>query len=149
MSPKGFESPVSDSGEKEAAAFYYNLLADGDDGGDSAKILAASARGAWLEAFWISTQQRKHPAYAFAMENDDKTMLMIRKKEVCGARGDEKATSDVYWNKMLQKDLKKIHVEDLGDLAAQELWATIPDEDKEERGRKDLQRLEQQLSVKV
>ncbi|KAG7349601.1 hypothetical protein IV203_012198 [Nitzschia inconspicua] len=63
---------------------------------------------------------------------------------------EEETTSvSVEWNKLLQKELKRLHVEDLGDLDAVELWATIPEEDKESRGRKDLERLEQQLSVKV
>jgi hypothetical protein len=34
-------------------------------------------------------------------------------------------------------------------LAAQELWDNIPEEDSEGRGRKDLEQLEKQLSIKV
>mmetsp|Transcript_4182 Transcript_4182/g.5491 ORF Transcript_4182/g.5491 Transcript_4182/m.5491 type:complete len:200 (+) Transcript_4182:74-673(+) len=45
--------------------------------------------------------------------------------------------------------LKKIHVEDLGNMNATELQSSIPPHDSEGRGMQDLQDLEKKLSVKV
>ncbi|KAG7374193.1 hypothetical protein IV203_013288 [Nitzschia inconspicua] len=104
----------------------------------------ALAQAAWLTTFWISALRRKHPNADIKM--DGTTLQVVKGRD----DSEEETTSvSVEWNKLLQKELKRLHVEDLGYLDAVELWATIPEEDKESRGRKDLERLEQQLSVKV
>ncbi|CAB9506414.1 expressed unknown protein [Seminavis robusta] len=135
-----------------AVVFRYSLLQDG--GGDADQRDAASqhrtalGRAAWLDAFWFPTQQRKHPHYKFQV--DDQTTISIAVNSAAN-NNDTSSTSskETDWTKLVQSALKKIIVEDLGDLAAQELWENIPTEDSDGRGRNDLEQLEKQLSVKV
>ena len=123
--------------EENEVTFSYCLLSEGSAGDENEKR-AAVARGEWLESFFLPTQHRKHPSYLLVLESD-KTVLNIRKNDESPGVVDEKCEPD--WDRLIQKDLKKIHVEDLGDLSARDLWSSIPDEDKDGRGRKDLQRL--------
>lgn len=51
--------------------------------------------------------------------------------------------------KTIHTALKKISIEDLGNMNAAELQSSIPNEDSEGRGMKDLHYLEKKLSVKV
>jgi hypothetical protein len=53
------------------------------------------------------------------------------------------------WKRGVRMALKKVVVEDLGNLKASELEATIPFEDPEGRGMKDLKSLEKKLAIKV
>ena len=51
--------------------------------------------------------------------------------------------------KKMKSSLKKIQVQDLGNMRAQDLLASIPEEDPLGRGRKDLRDMEKKLSVKI
>ena len=53
------------------------------------------------------------------------------------------------WQKKTFHTIKKIHVEDLGNMNAKELQESIPMDDSDGRGMLDLQNLEKKLSVKV
>lgn len=111
----------------------------------------ALGRAAWLEAFWMPAQQRKHPRYKLEIKKTTVSVLAKTEDSDGGSLApkepDMKGITD--WNKLIQTALKKIQVEDLGELAAQDLLASIPVEDREGRGQKDLEKLEKQLSVKV
>ena len=115
--------------------FRHDLIVEGGTDAAAAQRQALG-QAAWLDAFWIPSQQKKN---ANLKLNMDGTSFIV----------EGESSSDTDWDKLLQTALKKILVEDLGDLAAKDLWLTIPDEDKEGRGRKDLAQLEKQLSVKV
>jgi hypothetical protein len=65
---------------------------------------------------------------ALTME-DGKTVMVERKIKEAFSNNETKPDPD--WHKLLLRDLKKIHVEDLGHLSAQELWNTVPEKDKE------------------
>eukprot|EP00978_Attheya_sp_CCMP212_P022859 scaffold68934_cov47-Attheya_sp.AAC.1 len=79
----------------------------------------------WLDTFWIPTQRRKRESVEFVMDFE-KNELHIKSFEML-AFGD--------WKKAVKKELKKIIVEDLGDMDATELQAAIPDEDPMGRAR--------------
>jgi len=117
--------------------FSYNFQLEG--GGGSKR--QALGQAAWLTAFWIPTQQRKHP--------QSKLEIHGVTFSCTSSKTSHDSTPQPDWKKLLLTALKKIEVQDLGNLSASELWNTIPEEDKEGRGRQDLERLEQQLSVKV
>jgi len=117
--------------------FSYNFQLEGGGGSQG----RAFGQAAWLTAFWVPTQQRKHPE--FKLEIHGVTFSCTSSKT------SHDSTPQPDWKKLLLTALKKIEVQDLGNLSASELWNTIPEEDKEGRGRQDLERLEQQLSVKV
>jgi hypothetical protein len=122
----------------------YNLSSSTGGNTDDAQAQerVALAQIAWLATFWIPTLRRKYPDILVIT---DGTTIQIS-NDTTNA---DAVHSTVDWNKLLQKDLKKLHVEDLGSLDAQELWANIPENDSEGRGRQDLEQLQQQLSVKV
>jgi hypothetical protein len=99
---------------------------------------AQEAKGltSWLDTFWIPIQRRKNPVLTFTFAD---TALSVT------SNNDE--LDD--WNKLLVATLKKIMVEDLGQMNANELVATIPLEDSSGRGFQDLQEMEKALQVKV
>jgi hypothetical protein len=109
-------------------------------------MATAQGQAQWIEAFWFSTQGRKHPSLTFSVQKD-RCAVCIQSKDDDTAQEQEKF--ERYWKKQIETALKKIHVEDLGAMNAMELKDSIPMEDSEGRGRKDLEALEKQLSVKV
>ena len=60
-----------------------------------------------------------------------------------------RADADEQWRKAVASAVKKIDVEDLGDMSAPSLLSTIPDEDAAGRGMRDLRKIEKELSVSV
>jgi hypothetical protein len=106
-------------------------------------MAAAQGQAQWIEAFWFSSQRRKHPSLTFSIKKDSWVCIQ-RSKDT-----QEQEDFERYWKKQIETALKKIHVEDLGAMNAMELKDSIPIEDSEGRGRKDLEVLEKQLSVKV
>jgi hypothetical protein len=105
-------------------------------------MAAAQGQTQWIEAFWFSSQRRKYPSLAFSIQKDH--CVCIQSKDT-----QEQEEFERFWKKQIETALKKIQVEDLGDMNAMELKDSIPIEDLEGRGRKDLEALEKQLSVKV
>ena len=112
----------------------------------------ATALSHWLAAFWIPSQQRKHPHATFRL------LLMTAKQQqqqqpepqlqIINENSNEDVT--YYWEKRLTTAVKKIVVEDLGDMDAAALWETIPDEtDSQGRGRQDLVAMQNELQVHV
>lgn len=116
----------------------------------SNKRRIALGQASWCQAFWLPVQQRKHLDFQLAI---DGTILTISrtKQENNDDENTTTSSSSIDWNKLLQTTvLKKIHVQDLGDLSASELYATIPmQDDAKGRGRADLEAMEKQLAVKV
>lgn len=129
--------PTGEDSTKDGAILFRRdlMMEEGND--KEASQRQALGQAAWLDSFWLPTQQRKHPDCQLVIEGTAFSVTV---------NSDDAGTD---WNKLLQAALKKIQVEDLGELAAQDLWLTIPEEDNEGRGRKDLAQLEKQLSVKV
>jgi hypothetical protein len=138
--------------ESSVMVFSYDFLQT-----DCSKALASASsnkrialgQAAWCNAFWRPVQQRKHPEFKISIEGTNLLVQPISLENVDKTTGTNTEAPSVDWNKLLQMALKKIQVEDLGDLAAIELLASIPTEDSEGRGRKDLEAIEKQLSVKV
>ena len=64
-----------------------------------------------------------------------------------GTSGDDSAIE--AWRKTIHTVLKKVDVDDLGDMDAQTLLESIPEEDDAGRGRQDLHKIEKDLIVKV
>ena len=62
---------------------------------------------------------------------------------------DAGAEFEAYWWKQISSAVKKVEVEDLGDMDADALWSSIPVEDSSGRGRQDLATIERDLAVKV
>ena len=67
----------------------------------------------------------------------------------CSATSIEHGINNEMWEKGVQSALKRITVEDLGNMNASELETSIPIEDAEGRGMADLFLLEKKLAVKV
>ena len=159
-------SPPNDAAvdSSDTVVFFGELASTAQAQDDSTLRRRALGQAAWLETFWLPTQQRKHPNHVLCI---DATQCSVRVKSSsssrCNMENDDAAehnkksapvssaedTCHEYWDKALQTALKKIRVEDLGDLAAQEVWDAIPVQDKDGRGRQDLDQLQKQLSVKV
>jgi len=90
---------------------------------------------AWLDSFWIPTQRRKYPLINFCLCD---TRLCITCDDNCDS-----------WTKLVSATLKKVIVEDLGNMNAVELLKTIPFNDSNSRGLENLQELAKALQVKV
>lgn len=115
-----------------------NLCFDLGSGDDDKAIMNALGQAQWLETCWFPTQRRKNPSVDFSIQQGS---------NVCIQGSNEQSSDD--WIKQILSALKKIIVEDLGNMDAVELKESIPEEDKEGRGLRDLEALEKQLSVKV
>lgn len=106
---------------------------------------------AWMKAFWLPLQQRKHPLlrFEFSAQTDELKIDSL----VVTSNGEHPVVVGLkdrpFWEKQVSQSLKKIDVEDLGDMNATELWNTIPDNDGHGRGKLDLERMQKELSVKV
>lgn len=129
------EASNIDQESSGSPALCFDLL-DGSATDDKA-IMTALGQAQWLEVCWFPTQRRKHPAVQFSIQEGSTVCIQDSKD----------STED--WNKHIRSALKKIIVEDLGNMDAVELKETIPEEDKDGRGLRDLEALEKQLSVKV
>ena len=143
---------MDDGSGETAVVLCFDLKAESGNDGEKA-VREAIGRAQWMEAFWFSTQRRKHPSLDFSIR--DGTQICITSSTSTTDNYETKQPQDTNqkfqddWNKQIRTALKKIIVEDFGDLQAQELKETIPDEDKDGRGLNDLAKLERQLSVKV
>jgi hypothetical protein len=115
----------------------------------------------WLRTFWLPGMQKKHPNLTFSFQlqrrprkaKDNQVATCCLLLEMSSTSSDMtpwETTSQVEWEKSLRKELKKLVVEDWGNLKAHDLWNSIPEQDDHEgRGRTDLARIEQELNVKV
>jgi len=125
------------------------LVADGSAAAKEAARRAAVGHAQWLLAHWTASQQRRHPEVSFQLVEGSKVRITI----AGGASGSVDATvvqaADEQWRKAVASALKKIDVEDLGDMSAPSLLSTIPDEDAAGRGMRDLRKIEKELSVTV
>ena len=107
------------------------------------RVAAAVAEGhaQWLHSFWCS-KQRKH---GVRISRVGRSGLRVQADAPCGSS----AEFEAHWSKQIVGALKKVEVEDLGDMAAPALWESIPEVDGSGRGRQDLATIERELSVKV
>ena len=63
--------------------------------------------------------------------------------------GESAEQFEARWRQQIRVAGKKVDVEDLGMMDAARLWDAIPEDDGAGRGRRDLERIEKDLSVKV
>lgn len=127
----------------------------------------------WLESYWLPTQQRKlHPSnmhlrIILRMQEEQDAVTTpalqvvgtIQQQQVSAQKNDNhndgKAATTLlddattYWEKQVSITLKKVTIEDLGNLNALTLWETIPDQDGQGRGRHDLTKMQKDLQVHV
>jgi hypothetical protein len=111
----------------------------------------ALGRASWCQAFWLPALQRKHlDSFKLAIDGTNLTIISTSTTKRHENNDETSPSSSIDWNKLLQAALKKIVVQDLGDLHAKELLATIPiNDDAQGRGQADLAAMEKQLAVKV
>lgn len=103
-------------------------------------LAQAQAQVEWLKLHYFPSAVRKSKLENFSI--------------ICVGRGKIKIEwndkpIDFSWDKNVQVALKKILVEDLGNMNAAELLATIPEADSDGRGLSDLRSMEKKLSVKI
>ena len=97
----------------------------------------------WLAAFWFAAQQRKHGRVALQVVGRSGVRVEMPECDV------EQGAFEARWKDRIASGLRKVEVEDLGDMDAPRLWAAIPESDSGGRGRRDLAAIEKDLSVKV
>ena len=109
----------------------------------------------WMELYWLPTQHRKHPLLLLELQSTPEPQLHIQSLSSSPSPptlAENTATEIVdaaFWEKQLVTALKKVTIEDLGDLQAVDLWDSIPDRDGNGRGRYDLVALQKDLMVHV
>jgi len=125
--------------------------------------MKGQGRAQWLEKFWIPLQQRKNPGLTFSLVGGYKLCIQHERTSETSSSSSEPhdqnseealltattTTTTTCWAKNIANALKKIEVEDLGDMDAMELKQSIPEQDANGRGMRDLETLEKQLSIKV
>ena len=122
----------------------------------------------WLVAFYFPTKIRKSKEYENVEVTSPKRgliqILLQKKSNDTNNKEDDNDTNNIdisnydnnntsilqkEWEKSIRTTLKKITVEDLGQINATELLPTIPQQDPEGRGIDDLKTMERKLNVKV
>jgi len=113
------------------------------------EVEVSEGHAQWLAAFWFGAAggpgSRKHAEVHGTLEGRS----CVRLQTSALADDDTQADFAARWSKQLATVLKKLEVEDLGDMDAPSLREVIPEEDSGGRGMRDLVRLEQELQVKV
>jgi len=114
---------------------------------DSPAAREASARAAeglaqWLVTHWTPAQSCKQPSVRFELHEPSRVLVST-------AAATNATAFEAEWHKAIEGVLKKVEVEDLGEMDAQRLLASIPETDADGRGLHDLRLLERELSVKV
>jgi len=121
---------------------------------------------AYLQTYSFPTLQRKNPTIDFSIaialntEFLDYSITIQNRKRKCdedckavaAVTSNEENDERNHWNKIFTSILKKITVDDLGNMDAEELWNSIPEGEQlihGGRGRQDLLNHEKQLHVKV
>ena len=137
-------SPATPEGEGQKKAITVELHT-ADTGGKTnaakqeAEATAAEGQAQWLLAFWAPTLKKKHPEVQVTVVGRS----TIRVAGELGSDGDE------AWPKLIATALKKADVDDLGEMDAAALLASIPETDGNGRGLQDLRAMEKDLGVKV
>ena len=111
----------------------------------------ATALVHWLEAYWLPSQRRKHPTLQFCLAATTAEPQLQIHSQSSNDKANSASTKDAtIWGKQLSAVLKKITIEDLGDMNAVDLWDSIPEtDDRDGRGRGDLMTLQKELQVHV
>jgi len=127
---------------------FASFLPKGGDGGaaasnqESVQFETTRKQAEALLVWWKTFQQagflKKNPAAKILEDSRERGILRL---------GGIENEDDVQ--KKMKSSLKKIQVQDLGNMRAQDLLASIPEEDPQGRGRKDLRDMERKLSVKI
>mmetsp|Transcript_2731 Transcript_2731/g.4114 ORF Transcript_2731/g.4114 Transcript_2731/m.4114 type:complete len:180 (+) Transcript_2731:121-660(+) len=102
--------------------------------------LYASGLVEWLLAHFFPSRVRKSPLLVLV------TSPGRGQIQVCTENG---SIDGPGWEKAAHSSLKKVVVEDLGDMNAKELKNSIPEEDAEGRGKSDLLSYQKKFSVQV
>lgn len=124
--------------------------------------LILTGLAAYLQAYSVPVLLRKNPTISFSIKIAQTAecrgyLIIVRNRSDNSDKDSEFiATSNEmvnHWNKTFKTILKKITVEDLGDMDAIELWNSIPEGDDTDhgdgRGRRDLWNHEKKLQVRV
>lgn len=117
--------------------------------------LRAHALVQWLLAHHFPSKIRKSPL-PIAVTSPHRGQISISMSSTTTSLSPTKTNNDnsdflegPKWEKNVLQALKKITVEDMGNMNAAELQSSIPPNDAEGRGIADLRSLEKKLSVKV
>jgi len=116
-----------------------------------ASLLRAHGLVEWLLVYHFPSKIRKSSLPIFVISpsrGQVQIQLQITNDTV---EGDEESHNwdKSTWEKAIRTTLKKIHVEDLGNMNAVELKTYIPEHDSEGRGMTDLYKLEKKMTIKV
>jgi len=134
--------------------------------------MEAMGKSQWLQTHWFPSQMRKHPNIAFVALSPEKNdgrppggIEIITTNK--GADNDNEGSPSSplspppmtasteeeelapKWKKSITSALKKIQVDDLGDMDASALRDSIPLSDGEGRGMANLEALQKKLAVSV
>lgn len=96
----------------------------------------ANALIQWWETFQKSSFVRKHPDWNVSRPSSE--VLRI-----------EGANDDNTVENKIRSAMKKIQIEDLGNMQATDLRASIPEDDAQGRGMRDLREMEKKMSIKI
>mmetsp|Transcript_26890 Transcript_26890/g.53709 ORF Transcript_26890/g.53709 Transcript_26890/m.53709 type:complete len:200 (-) Transcript_26890:95-694(-) len=106
--------------------------------------VSGEGRARWLEDHWFPARRRKNPSLRFSAGESNGIRI-----EGPVTPGETASDFEMRWKRQLSSALKKIETEDLGNMNATTLRDSIPEEDPEGRGARDLRDLERRLSVTV
>jgi len=109
--------------------------------------ITAEGQAQWLQAYWFPPQIRKNSDITFKLQGQSN--IQITCKNTPREDNMPKQLSEEHWISQINAVLKKIEVQDLGNLDAPSLLNSIPDQDSDGRGIINLREMEKQLSIKV
>eukprot|EP00977_Amphora_coffeiformis_P007957 scaffold1793_cov173-Amphora_coffeaeformis.AAC.12 len=100
----------------------------------------------WIEVYWLPTQRRKNPLVEWNW-TDGGDVLQVTSPTTTASATTTSIMESIQ--KQLITAMKKVQIEDLGDMNAMELYETIPLQDAQGRGREDLERMQKESNVHV
>ena len=80
--------------------------------------MQAEGQAQWLQAHWFTAQQRKH-GVTFAVVDRTKVHVLQASSEAAADEAvadDAAAAFEAHWRKAITSAVKKVEVEDLGDM---------------------------------
>lgn len=103
----------------------------------------------WIKAHGLVALRRKNSALVAEWMLTDEALQVTTAETITSSHTTTADAMDSL-QRQLDNTLKKVEVEDLGDMNALELWNRIPlQDDNQGRGRKDLARMQKELHVHV
>ena len=142
-------SDVTDAGGGADEGVFVHELSDAhaanatSEAAKEAAATAAEGEAQWLHSFWFGGQMKKH---SVRMSIEGRSGVRVAGPLEAGESAEQ---FEARWLQQIRVAGKKVDVEDLGMMDAARLWDAIPEDDGAGRGRRDLERIEKDLSVKV